>query len=91
MNLDKMELEDVALVTETLSRIQGENIYRRIMTEVTIAERRNVSEQQILDQLILALVMVGLSYGQDFKLIKTILDFYQITVDALSRHASIEA
>ena len=61
------------------------------MTEVGQAERRGESEQQVMEQLILVLVIVGLSYEQNFSLIKAVMEIYRITVKRLARLSAAEA
>jgi hypothetical protein len=79
------DLDDLDLATENLCKIQALPLYRSLMQEIGEAERRGESEQQMMEQLILVLVILGLSYEQNFSLIKAVMEIYRITVRRLAR------
>ena len=84
-------LDELNMATENLCDIQDQQLYKRLMTEVGQAERRGESEQQGMEQLILVLVIVGVSYEQNFSLIKAVMEIYRITVKRLARLSAAEA
>tara|TARA_R110001583_G_scaffold44829_16_gene141878 strand:- start:1260 stop:1523 length:264 start_codon:yes stop_codon:yes gene_type:complete len=84
-------LDELNMATENLCDIQSQSLYRALMTEVGQAERRGKSEQQIMEQLILVLVIVGLSYEQNFSLIKAVMEIYRVTVKRLAQLSAAEA
>ena len=84
-------LDELHMATESLCDIQSQSLYRSLMTEVGQAERRGQTEQQIMEQLILVLVIVGLSYEQNCSLIKAIMEIYRVTVKRLARLSAAEA
>jgi hypothetical protein len=85
------DLDDLDLATENLCQIQALPLYQALMQEINKAERRGESEQQIMEQLILVLVILGLSYEQNFSLIKAVMEIYRITVRRLARITVAEA
>jgi hypothetical protein len=84
-------LDELEMATENFCDIQDQPLYKQLMLCINAAEDRGESEQQVMEQLILVLVIVALSYEQNFGLIKAVIEIYRVTVKRLASVAIAEA
>ena len=84
-------IDELEMATENFCDIQDQPLYKQLMVCINAAEERGESEQQVMEQLILVLVIVGLSYEQNFNLVKSVMEIYRVTVKRLASVAVAEA